>query len=298
MSNVDDAIARSASRDAVRARDRHGSCAALGLVAGRVAAEGRVGTRHRPHRRGVLVDPAVAPSFEQRSARRGARRRRGSVRVARDRGTALELASCRTPCSARDHDTCSSVGRASPACAVIAAGCSSTTTSRDVRGIPVSTPARTIVDLSSRLDADASSAGSSTTRSGGALTTLGRTRSDRVARLGPAPGRSPQEDARSSSPAATPTSTDARARSRTSSFDALRRFRLPLPETQHPVRVDGPRAAHRLLLSASRRLALEPQGLRTASAGDRSSTPTRCAATSSSSRASASSSSRRRSPTG
>ena len=187
---------------------------------------------------------------------------------------------------------------ASPACAAIAAGCSiDPTTSTSLRGIPVSTPERTIVDLVRPLRSDRCSAGWSTTHCGGGSTTLGAARrAVDAART----GARVAVRRRCATCSLGATRGVAQRESMLEDFvlDALRRFGLPLPVPQHPVRGGGPEAADRPLLSVgrgsrSRRKGSSTHGRRAALRRRRA-----CAATSSSSPASASSSSRRRSPTG
>lgn len=125
-----------------------------------------------------------------------------------------------------------------------------------LRGIPVATPERVAVDLSSRLEVEALGrlVDEAVRRH---ATTLWRV-SRSAARLGRAPGRSPRK-------------LEEMLRRRVSGgeeresvledfvFDALRRFRLPLPLAQHPVRVGGRRRRIDLCYVEDR-LALEAKG--------------------------------------
>ena len=125
-----------------------------------------------------------------------------------------------------------------------------------VRGITVATPERVAVDLSSRLDVEALGrlVDEAVRRRITTLWRVGRT----AARLGRAPGRSPRK-------------LEEMMRRRVSGgeeresvledfvFDALRRFRLPLPLAQHSVKVGGRRRRIDLCYVEDR-LALEAKG--------------------------------------
>ncbi len=125
-----------------------------------------------------------------------------------------------------------------------------------LRRVPVSTPERTIFDLSSRLD----------------LTVLGRTIDDAVRRritslgrlhrlierLPPAPGRSPTK-MRAALALRDPDVAVRESVLEDFVFDALRRFSLPLPVPQYRVRVGGRRRRIDLCYP-DEMLALEPKG--------------------------------------